>query len=190
MQIFEEYLQRHSITGVPLLRHTKSGYLFLRENKPKWKVLSIFWKEPTYRPGYYVVNVCTPRHNSNAFDMEPILPEVKLGWDDYEEFLLNWATEYKDGAVVADKLEVLLMSWEMFVFSHDAMLARSYPSLIGSIYETLDFTQPKTDRFQSYNNLAKQLDPGGGPFPTWFRSFEMYNKHYCYWLSELVKANG
>ena len=196
MQIVEEYFKRHSLTGVPLLKHSKLGYVFLREPKDfgfEWTVVSIFWRPHDYHPGNYLIRFSRPVHDSYSIEfpvpMELLRPDIKVNWDSYEEFLYDWCRTCDKKHVIHRRKEVILVAWEMFVYSYDSYLDCNYRNLSGLLFDSLNFSSSVDSRFASYQNFMAYVDYKNNPFKHWKQLVNAYAKHYCYWLSELVQ-NG
>lgn len=192
MQICEEYLKRHSITGVSLFKHISLGYLFLREPSEfgfKWTVLSIFWKEPDHRPGHYLMRFSCPIHDSRSLEMHTMRDDSRVSWDTYEDFLSNWSLKCDKNHVIKTRHEVTLAAWEMFVYSHDSFFAKNYRNLSGLLFGSLDFTSSVKDRIASYEAFLACVDTKSNPFKAWKQTVNIYTKNYCYWLADVIQ-NG
>lgn len=191
MQICEEYLQRHSI-GVPLFRHLSLGYLFFRQPSDlgfKWMVLSIIWRDPDHRPGRYIFRFSQPLHDSHSFEMDSLQPDAHVNWDDYEDYLCNWAARRKKEYVICNRKEVVLTAWEMFCYSHDRYLSKHYHHLSSLIYGSLNFASPIEARYSKYQDFMAYVDLSNNPFRAWRENIHLYSRHYCHWLADLIKSN-
>src|SRR5581483_6693308 len=100
MLLQEEYLQRHGITGVPVISHVNNGSLLLHNNTESfsggWVLMLIAWKDPHVHPGKYHINFYNPVHNAykkSTFMSRCLTEDIKVEWDHYQNYLLTWAKE-------------------------------------------------------------------------------------------------
>jgi len=189
MQIYEEYLKRHSI-GVSPVKHVSLGYLFFRESSDigfQWTVLSIFWNEPDRSPGNYSIRFSTPIHDSRSAEMDLLRLDKRLSWDEYEEFFYDWALNCNKNKIISGQKQITLTAWEMFVFSHDTYFARTYKNMSDLFFESLDFNLSVENRFSSYQKIIKSFDEKLNPFKSWKSEINSYSKHYCHWLVDLIQ---
>jgi hypothetical protein len=116
--------------------------------------------------------------------------DAKVSWDGYEDFLHKWSLSCNKDYVIKTKKEVALTAWEMFVYSHDSYFAKNHRDLSGLLFESLDFTSSVDARFASYQTFISCVDVHSNPFKSFRQTTNIYVRNYCYWLPDVIQANG
>src|SRR5271154_5207507 len=114
MRLFEEYLNRHKITDVPVVHHCTTGALILRTTDAsvwnnKWVLVTIRWKHDDYHPGRYIIEMNSPVHD--GFHTDTIFtqwPPIEKKWHEYEDFLLEWSDNLKGVKPVRGNKNIIL----------------------------------------------------------------------------------
>lgn len=190
MRLFEEYFQRHKI-DVPVAHHCLAGSLVLHTVPEKWNcrwaILSIKWVDDPYHPGKYVIQLSTPIHNSQDGNYFEDRPEIIKKWHQYEDFILDWC-HIAQGIPAQNFREATLITWEMFVYSHDRWF-QEHSDLQAGLFDSLDNENPK--RYESYQNVAMMLSKQyPAVFERWKKEFLAKIQYYSEWLVRLITQRG
>ena len=195
MRLYEEYLNRHSITDVLVAKHCDSGSLILRTTDAsiwtsRWLLLSIHWENHDHHPGQYKIDMSYPIHNGYVYEIFfDQYPTITKKWHEYEEHLINWATHIKGAVPVVDSIDITLAAWEMFVFSYDSWFSKQAPNDIKkSLFESINKNKPISYRHESYQDVLFYISKEH-PSVMRFWKCEFLNRlyNYSYWLAELIK---
>jgi len=196
MNLCQEYLDRHSIK-LPVVHLTSSGYVFLKTKNPKnrinWSVVSLAYHDGRYHPGTYSVNWSKPVHNGSCSRGRPLdnYDQRRLEWDEYEDYFLNWTKDFKTSRVISDKKEIVIVAWEMFVYSNDTALS-NYAHR-EDFFNSLDNDLSIEERFEACENVIESMvdDPHSGNLRrNWEREMMLYVREYSHWLAELSNAES
>lgn len=202
MRLHEEYFMRHGITDVPVVQHCSAGSLILQPTdvsrdrfSSQWILLSIRWKDDDHHPGKYHISIDCPIHD--GYQKDQLFTAVGLGfchspiilkWDLYENFLLDLVSNLPAIPVVGDQ-EVVMATWEMFVFSHDSWFLKQPYSIKKSLFESLDKENPIQLRYQNYQDVALFISTH---HPAILRSwkYEVLARvqNYANWLAAIVNT--
>lgn len=194
----EEYLNRHGITGVPIVSYVTNGSLLLRSNENPslggWVLMLISWKDPRNHPGKYHINFCNPVHDAykkGKFFVRCLDRDIEIEWDRYQDYLLAWAKNVNATAIVGE-MEVSVAAWEVFSFCVDGWLATEADSVFRKLhYKSIDLELPLKDRYSAYQTALNHL---GSNYPEMYRSYKedlkVFFKNYCHWLGRLVHSQN
>jgi len=194
LKISDEYLMRHSIHG-PFVKHTSRGVLFIREMCDYgvyWTILTTEWNHPGNHPGSYSVKYLCPVHNVRSFEFELSLEctDMRLQWEEYEDFFERFSKSYKKSSIVNEHKEIILMAWEMFAYSHDNYLCKNFKNHYNLLFKSLDFTTCVDSRYKSYLEFMKILGNEEVYFSSFKSDLNKYVNNYSYWLVDLIHKNG
>ena len=188
MHLSKEYCQRHSI-NVPLVKYTqKDGTIFLRDDSNlgvEWFVLSFSFRDNPHHPGTYKISNRIPIHNGYSKKLLfEVIDENVLEWDEYEDYILDFAKDIKTSRVVTDQTEIVLAAWEMFVYCHD----RSLSKFADILFPSFDAELSAADRYAAYQLASNYFFENKFDFYiSWKRDMISYIKSYSYWLAEIVQ---
>lgn len=189
MLLCEEYLKRHGFDQ-PYVRYVDSGTLFLEGERGGWIALMIRWSDQPYHPGRYRILFCNPVHNGyQQGELFDIVDSWHGGWDEYEDFLLKWSGKVGIKAKpVISKRAVILAAWEMFLISHDGMLASViHPD---RVFDTVDDDIGVETRYANLQHLVSYL---ASHHPSIYNAWEQMTAHvknYSYWLGDVVRKEA
>ena len=194
MRLHEEYLKRHQLS-VPIIKHVPLGHLIVRNSGEtcfnvstvNWTVLKMKWEDPVYHPGFYLFKFLQP-YKTNLSDSNFLRAkdeEIKIRWDEYEDYLLNWTANFKPSMFITDPMEIVMTVWEMFIYSHEQTIIERYRSLSNLFFKTLDFHSNLAGRYNSYVKLLKLVDQNDFPFNMWRRNLNEIAQNYSPWIAKL-----
>jgi hypothetical protein len=157
-------------------------------------VVSIAWKDNPHHPGEYEVQVCIPVHNS----VGPVVfqtvrgypPNMTMSYEQLEGFFLDFATAHGKLRAVEKHPELALVSWEIFLYTHDKQLTQSVSQNLRTAIETsLDFDLPIDERYYAYIEATNALIVEQ---PVIFNRYEhfihIHTKRSLGWLARLVRG--
>jgi hypothetical protein len=197
MRLFEEYLQRHKITDVPMVHHCSVGTLVLRSVDPvlwknKWAVVSIVWKVPDFRPGHYLIQINYPIHNGylTATNFTKNIP-IEKKWHEYEDFVLDWVSSLKGLKPIVGSQEKLLTAWEMFVFVYDGWFVKQPADIKVKLFNTLNKENSIETRYLNYKDIVIFLSTHyPAVMRTWKYEFLGGMQTYADWLACLIEKKS
>lgn len=150
MQIYQEYMQRHSL-DVPVVKHISSGTVFFKESDRKqWHILHLDWQPAGIHPGFYKCNVIVPNHDHGESSRPFHIHGLELHFDEYESHFAK--LRHKKAFFAANETEVYLAAWQMFCYLCDSLMSRF--AAYDCFYKSLD---PKVDSEDRYKNLNETL---------------------------------
>lgn len=192
MQLVEEYLNRHNLNNVPLMKHIVDvGYVFSRKETSSnitWTVLQINYVEQEAHPGYYQITITKPRHNGFT---EGVMFEksenIRIEWGDYEAWMLNWMNKNKKTIVPETNNSAVLTAWEMFVYSCDSWM--SLHSRNEDLFQSLNYEASPDARMAALTrslNVFKDKKLNSA----WREHVRTYTNNYCGWMAESAGKNA
>lgn len=190
MFLQEEYLKRHNLQNVNVINYVTNGSVLLKTGPYRYMLMTITWADNSSRPGRFYIDFKTPAHNS--YETAPIFSENPdnrriLEWDEYIDYLIRWRDNNEFAAVVGDK-EVVLATWEIFIYCCDGWLAKHlFGNLEKLIFISIDDNKPFHERFPAYQELIFLIN-------TEFPELSRFYKHgilphvnnYCHWFARLI----
>jgi hypothetical protein len=197
LSLAEEYLQRHSIKDVPLVKHVAQGTVFMREevdDEIEWHLLTIqFSPEGSGHhtgPGSYIIRRLVPNHDGYVGRGSGLFQTVAtdtVEWDQYEDFMWAFVKTGDRPKPIIDQREVLMTAWEMFVYACDSGLVAHAAN--EAFFKTLDpslTTQQRHMNFTLFSNHFHRVEPT--LFELWNREFltHVKNHNHCLWLAKLM----
>jgi hypothetical protein len=199
VRLFDEYLQRHNLSYIGP-RHCSSGALILRADPTIWNhhwlLIKIKWLTDVQHPGTYQIHFDAPIHNSenlsSCFSNE--LNPITLQWDEYDNWLLDWAGCVQSVEPIARKTkrgwEVILVLWEIFVFCFDNWFSQQSSIIKEKLFQSLDEEETIKLRYKNYQEILLFLQQ---QFPNiwkiWNSDFLEYYHNYSDWLVTLLRKN-
>lgn len=187
----EEYLIRHGLSDVAVIRHVESGTVFVTSESPlrSWTVLSIKWKDNPIHPGEYHLCYLAPIHNGHkSGQVFEKMDEFILQYDEYEHFIYQWASKLADHRAIEGDWQSVLACWEMFLYIFDDwFVENTSSSLKRLIYESINLDQDVSQRLNGYQDAISLLTE---QYPYVLKRFKFdvlpHIHSYCDWLARLV----
>lgn len=197
----EEYLARHQLI-IPEVYHTLSnGSLFCRVDQSdlaprRWLLVSLTWKDDPHHPGVYDVKVQTPIHDGcNRRDVWENIrgypPNLQLQYEEIDEFFREFAVTHGKITAISENPELSLMSWEIFLYTHDTVLASLSRRMRKLIEVSIDLDLPAKIRYRAYLEVVDLLMVEQ---PSWFEKYEYsihaHTKKVLGWLVRLINKEN
>lgn len=189
MKLYEEYLARHRLE-VPVISHCTTGSVFLRTGMMAfpYSFLKIFWVENSRGPGNYVITHVHPIRDG-FYEKGQIferISSVNLYWDQYEDYLLEWADNCVGRPVRSDVS--FFAAWEMFVYIFDSWFKNQPQILKTVLFETLDEDNSHNVRMQSYKEICNYMAVHTPAIlKVWREEILIWVGCYSGWLSRLIE---
>lgn len=194
MYICEEYMKRHNVK-IPVVKHAPFTSLVYKKNNCSWKILRIHWEDDTVRnaTGRYKINICQVVRNGyflnqfieieNAFSSD-----LSLAWDQYENFILTWASSL-DLHIPKSRKELFLAGWEMFICCLDEWI--SHQGLQDKIFSTIDLESSLDNRYLALQEELFWLSKTNPDiYKFWKSSMSDYIVPHSEWLSDIIIQNA
>jgi hypothetical protein len=194
MRLHEEYLNRHKIHDIPIVNHCTEGAVILQTIDPelwqnRWVLVTIKWVEHPQHPGSYNIEFCVPVHNGESKGkLFSRLPTAEKEWDEYEEFILDWASNLKGVKPVVGHRQIVLAAWEMFVYCYDGWFRQQGSELKELLFKSLDEDFSIDARYVGYQQVLMHLS---SHHPSVLKAwkYEVLSQVQCYadWLVKLLE---
>lgn len=150
--------------------------------------MAIRWHDQPYHPGRYRVRFLSPVHN--GYRENEVFESVGFwdgGWDEYEDFLLDWCRGTKANPILS-KRAVILAAWEMFLISHDGPLAAVIHS--DRMFKTVDDSIGVETRYTHLQDVSSYLASHHPMLYNAWDQMKSYINNYSYWLGHLVRKEA
>ena len=173
MHLHEEYLARHSLSALPLIKHTKNLYFAYRGPVGERFVDGILFANRFIHgvePPAYSFNILTGKADCK----NSLFKTYDLGiveWDAYELFIHRWVTE--SDPIVPDDLDNFY--WRMLVWCHQSTLRRQFGG-----------DQPLLQLWENRSSIEPKLI--GRPKRHWKNILTKYRDNNADWLVDYVKV--
>jgi len=190
MKLHEEYFNRHKVK-LPIISHCTTGSVLLRNNGTMAypsSFLKIFWVENSRGPGNYVVTHLFPVKDG-FFDRGQIferINSVSVYWDQYEDYLLDWALDVKGSPVLEEQR--FFAAWEMFVYMFDSWFKNQPHSLKLVLFETLDEDNSTKVRMENFKEISSYMSVHTPAIlKIWREEILIWLGCYSGWLAQLIE---
>lgn len=193
MRLHEEYIFRKNL-DIPVILYEKRSNVFLRskEDPYQWMIFNISWVDGRNAPGMFCISASNPKHNGyeeNVF-FSYVYAEKMVQWDDYSDFIVDYAKNIKKNwSVVSDK-ERNLALWQMFLQVYDGWIVKNtshefYQLVEESIRLDNDFHK----RFTAFRNARTRLEYCDEEIYHLFK-YEIFPlvKGHSNWLEKLING--
>lgn len=195
MWLCEEYYKRHS-KKVPLVKIQNLNFLYTKtvtNNRANWHIYSIVYDDThsnTYsNMGTYIINKYTPALNDaklNITNYESVEKQKVLLPIECADYFHDLATKIDKSSLILGRKEVMLCSWEMFVYSNNEFIAAKFQPYFESLFQSLDFTLGLDVRYLNFCSFLKLVGEKNDPFSTWKKETERHINNYCNWFADLI----
>lgn len=199
MNLLEEYLDRHKIKNVPIIRHMQDGSLFLRSkfndklDGSQYAILSFYWHANANHPGHYYVETNLPVFD--GFKKSTLFlsySTVTLKWHEYENYWINYIN-FQDNFDLLNNSESFFACWQMFLF----IFHNFYESLRAShkkiFMESINYEYSRARQLRYIENCEKILENFYPKiFHYWKNKFCRHLDNHADWIlniSEIVNGN-
>ncbi len=207
MRIYEEYLNRHSITDVPVIHHCQNAAFVVKFNdKESWHdfasvsedfvrnstpfaVFQISWISANVRPGEYMLSLKSPIHD--AFGSSGYFNNIfseRVKWHNYETALISICDRLSGSLIYDQGLDLIMALWEMFVYSHDSWFCRQGGDIKYILYQTLDKDIQIAHRASCIQEMLRKLgNVNANLVKVWRNEYLCYTQTETMWFIRLVK---
>ena len=184
MRLCEEYMMRHKIV-VPLVRHVRNGSVFFSDGDSAWRIKTFEYHSGENHPGMYTVSTLRPSHNGFRGRLFEGCGQEELQWDEYEPYLLDWASKQKVLPPSTDE-EIMMVAWEILLRSCDKGLIRHIH--FNPLAKSIDFEIPIAERCFNINACLKYFKSiNDDIYKVWEGDISHYLKNYAGWLAQVVE---
>jgi hypothetical protein len=127
MRLHEEYILRKGL-DLPVILYEKRSNVFLRskEEPYQWMVFNISWVDGRHAPGMFCVTISKPLHNGyREKTFFYYTAEKIIQWDEYSDFIVDYAKSVTDDWFVVPDKERNLALWQMFLQVYDGWIVKN-----------------------------------------------------------------
>lgn len=195
MLLQEEYYKRHGI-AIPMIRYERYVNVVLRNSEYQWLVFSGSYQENKNHPGHYNFYYLKPKHNGYSENLfENLANYDKCYWDRYEYLILTWLNglstpKHYGFKAIVDSKELLLVAWEIFLYTHDRWIANNTMTLGSKFYDLVEeSTNPAvelTTRIFAYQKALSRIEESATASNSFKNNIACYTKNYSFWLANLI----
>jgi len=195
MDLQQEYFRRHAITTPLVVFPDNHGNytLVLRttRGKPQTILIKIVYTKQELHPPYYKFLMQQATRDGQAKDSYlRVVWESKIYWDEWENFVVQWAESNRGELVPVNGQELEVALWEMFLYSHDSWLAANLVDrLKDSVYTAVDANSTADVRLAAaveIEEFVRGKNRGTAAALADFRSYTDKHKFYAKWLADLL----
>jgi hypothetical protein len=194
LSLAEEYLKRHSIADVPLVKHIKQGTLFMKEESvfgTEWGLMTINYVQDGHGPGVYQMRHLKPHHDGylHRGGMFEMVASDNLEWDQYEDYIWELVKRPGRPRAIRDHKEIMLTAWEMFLHCCDTGLVPHANN--ETLFRSIDRELTVPERHVHFSLFSSHLHKAEPTlFDLWNREFVTHVRGNCHWLAQLMETNG
>jgi hypothetical protein len=189
----EEYLVRHNLKNVDLIRQVELGHVFFFRTVGrtiKWTIFSIYRQNTINHPWEYKISYQVPVHNGykdgRLFEKSSL--DALIQYEEYEDFVYRCVT--LEHEAVIGKNKAVLACWQMFLVQYDGwLLENASLGLKKLIFNSIDSERSIVGRLESYSEAVAILK---SKHPSVGRRYEkdvlFYSENYCDWLAAITNG--
>lgn len=201
MRLFEEYLNRHKIDDVPIIRYSNNSCVILKTfsgfKKSNYLILNINWEDHDHHPGQFHIGYIYPIHD--GYKTDRIFQKAALltkKWNEYEDFVLEWVKEAKIeinagkfSLPIKGDQEIVLALWEMFVFAYDSWFMKQSFDIKKTLFHSLDEDLSIAKRYKAHQDVLASLSFYHlGVLKVWRHEVLSFSNNYSKWLVDILES--
>lgn len=203
MDLQEEYFRRKKVPA-HLIKYVDHASLILRAKEGSkqdcaWLHVTIDVRTEPNHPSYYQLAIsanpviyASSDFSHFSYHNTKLIQEQRLEWEQYEGFLLGWASEQAKHYSAIPSSEAIFVTWEMFFANYDSWVANFMPyRVIGWLADSLkpgdvswrmqnirdveDWIKERYERvFACWKSIRQGVD----------------QKNYADWLAQVVNSHA
>jgi len=204
MRLYEEYLQRHQLTDIPVVHHCQAASVLLEindmdlfssilerdlsSNMPPYGILNLIWEHKDHHPGHYEIFFSHPLHDGYKNNPFSTFLISTIKWHEYESYVLGFCDRVNGVTPVRDQRLISLAAWEMFVYSYDHWFFSQSGEIKYLLFESLDKDNGYEKRLGFCQELVRKLSINNSPVVRVWKN-EVCNKvqYHADWLANLIE---
>ena len=164
MFLHQEYLERNGI-DIEWIGHPQKANLILRSSSPyryRWVIVQIQMSGVDFHPKHYDLCYVVPRKcnpNMRGGNSPFSVKKQKIGWDQFDYTIRFWLNKAKRKfRILKERKERELALWEMFISTHDSILAKLPFETKKSLAISIDPRIFQEERYNSYRSVSDVLE--------------------------------
>jgi len=193
MRLHEEYIIRKGL-DLPVILYEKRSNVFFRskEDPYQWMVFNISWVDGRYAPGMFCMTASKPRHNGyeeNVFFTCVSPTEKMVHWEDYSDYVTDYAKNVaEDWFVVSDK-ERNLALWQMFLQVYDGWIVENTTrDFYRLVEESISLDNDFHKRSTAFRNARTRLETSKEISQLFKYEIFPLAKGHSNWLENLINV--
>lgn len=209
MRLYEEYMQRHGMKDLPVVRHAQFNILYVERTQVKspceltWRHMDIMWQKTGAQSGFFETQWCRSDSRPGRYlvSFSYFLPDScqnnalkikhynyqELPWDKYEQFMMSVVQQLDLGQVYWEQRQLQLRAWEMFVAACDSFFSSQSGDVKYLLFHSLDQENSEDTRMAYLREVLKKISNGSPQLVRCWND-EIYQRlqNQSAWLVDLI----